>query len=97
MKTLLKSLSFAVAAVAATTAHAGEERFTHEGRTYVYTSEAVNGSTVITGRSYPGGEPFRYLVRGNRVRGETNGRPVAFRLSEAAGAARTATTVAAAD
>lgn len=64
----------------------GEQTFVHEGSTYVYTRSNENGHAVIQGCRYPGGEPFRFVVKGHRVTGTTGNRPVAFTTDEARGA-----------
>ena len=52
----------------------GEQRFVHEGSTYVYTRSVDNGHPVIEGHRYPGGEAFRFVVKGHRVTGTTGNR-----------------------
>lgn len=52
--------------------------FQHENQTYIYkTSEGRDGATVITGRRI-GGDRFRLILDGERVRGNVGGTPVAF-------------------
>jgi hypothetical protein len=41
---------------------------------------------VIQGHRYPGGEPFRFVVKGHRVTGTTGNTQVAFTTDEARGA-----------
>lgn len=64
----------------------GEQRFVHEGSTYVYTRSDANGQSVIQGHRYPGGEPFSFVVKGHRVTGTTGNTQVAFTTDEARGA-----------
>lgn len=64
----------------------GEQRFVHEGSTYVYTRSTVSGQSVIEGHRFPGGEPFRFVVKGRRVTGTAGNTPVAFTTDEARGA-----------
>ncbi|MHA6722328.1 hypothetical protein [Sphingomonas sp. RS2018] len=81
---------FAVASLALTgnaVAASDQQRFTHEGVTYVFTSTKTNdGATVLTGRSQPGDLPFRLSVRDGRVRGHAGGTPVSFRVADSRGA-----------
>ena len=84
------------AAVAATfTASAAfaapqEHRFTHEGQTYVYTADEDHGAKVISGHRVEDGKSFRLVVRNGRVTGRSGEAPVAFRVADAAGAAKDA-------
>ncbi|SEL43854.1 hypothetical protein SAMN05216382_2052 [Sphingomonas palmae] len=65
-------------------AEPAQQRFTHEGRTYVYTQTArENGKTLIEGHEVDSHEKFRLLVDGDRVRGTSNGYPVSFRTRSA--------------
>ncbi|MBB4618755.1 hypothetical protein [Sphingomonas abaci] len=86
-----------VAAVAATftatvaTAAPLEHRFTHEGQTYVYTADEAHGAKVISGHRVEDGKSFRLVVRNGRVTGRSGEAPVAFRVADAAGAAKDAT------
>ncbi len=64
-----------------------KQSFVHDGSTYVYTTSVVNGRQVISGRRLPSGQTFRLIVRGDRVSGVSGGVPVAFRTTEASGAA----------
>ncbi|WP_298089478.1 hypothetical protein [uncultured Sphingomonas sp.] len=73
--------TFATAAVAA-----DEQRFTHDGQTYVYTATPAKSGQVIEGRRYPGGEPFRLVVRDGRVSGFSGKTPGSFRAADAKGA-----------
>lgn len=61
--------------------------FSHGGYTYVYKMEQVGEAKVISGRRYPGGSAFSLRVRGDEVSGVSNGVPVSFNVSDAAGAA----------
>lgn len=57
-----------------------EQRFTRDGRTYVYTSSARDdGRTLLVGREINTNARFRLLVNGDRVSGYSNGVPVRFR------------------
>ncbi|WP_019516132.1 hypothetical protein [Sphingomonas sp. Mn802worker] len=61
-------------------AEPAQQRFTHEGRTYVYTQTTrENGKTLIEGHEVDSHEKFRLLVDGDHVRGTSNGYPVSFR------------------
>lgn len=68
-------------------AQPGERRFTHDGRTYVYTTAVEKGRKVITGRELPSGETFRLVVAGDRVSGVSGGQTVSFTTAAARGAA----------
>ncbi len=87
-KTILILAATVAAAVPTIGAFAaeGEQRFVHEGSTYVYTRSNENGQSVIQGHRYPGGEPFRFVVKGHRVTGTTGTTQVAFTTDEARGA-----------
>jgi hypothetical protein len=87
-KTILTLAAITAAAIPTIGAIAaeGEQTFVHEGSTYVYTRSNVNGSSVIQGHRYPGGEPFRFVVKGHRVTGTTGTTSVAFSTDEARGA-----------
>lgn len=87
-KTILILAATVVAAVPTFGAIAaeGEHRFVHEGSTYVYTRSVDNGHPVIEGHRYPGGEAFRFVVKGHRVTGFTGNGPVSFSTYEAKGA-----------
>ena len=89
MRKTLTTLVIAAGALAATAAVARQPRqsFTHDGYTYVYTSQVSGDHQVITGRRFPSGAPFRLVVRGDRVSGFAGGYPVSFRTAAADGAA----------
>ena len=89
MRKTIKIIAAAAAALTSTIGMAGapQQRFVHEGSTYVYTSSQQDGRQVIDGRRYPSGQAFHLIVRGNRVSGMSGGVPVAFKTTEAAGAA----------
>ncbi|MGU3390284.1 hypothetical protein [Sphingomonas sp. M1A8_2b] len=89
MRKTIKIIAAAAAALTSTIGMAGEtqQKFVHEGSTYIYTSSQQDGRQVIDGRRYPSGQAFHLIVRGNRVSGLSGGVPVAFKTTEAAGAA----------
>lgn len=66
-------------------AQPGQQRFTRDGVTYVYTVKAANGRQVIEGHRLPSGSAFRLVVSGNHVDGESGGQPVSFRAPSATG------------
>ncbi len=87
-----KTVYILAAATAALTSSIGmaeeaKQSFVHQGNTYVYTSAVQGDRQVIDGHRYPSGQPFHLVVRGKRVSGVSGGVPVAFRTSEANGAA----------
>lgn len=64
------------------TAHADQARsFTHEGASYDYIVTEKGTSKVITGRR-DDGTRFRFVVRGDRVRGTLGTQQVSFGLDE---------------
>lgn len=82
---MLLTISATAAVLAGSPAIAGESaetRFEHDGYTYVYKAEETKGRKVITGRRYPGNAVFRLVVKGDRVSGLSDGRPVSFKLSD---------------
>ncbi|HEU0066212.1 MAG TPA: hypothetical protein VFQ57_03120 [Sphingomonas sp.] len=90
MRTTIKIIAAAAVALTSTIgmAEKPQQRFTHDGSTYIYTAAPTNnGRTVINGRRLPGGEAFRLIVRGDRVSGVAGGMPVSFRTAAAKGAA----------
>lgn len=88
MRTTLKIIAAAAAALTSTIGMAADDKqsFVHEGSTYVYTTTQDGGRQVIDGRSYPSGQKFHLIVRGDRVSGMSGGVPVAFKTAEATGA-----------
>ncbi|RZT54984.1 hypothetical protein EV283_1771 [Sphingomonas sp. BK036] len=89
MRNTFKIIAAAAAALTSTIgmAAADKQSFVHEGSTYVYTTTQDGGRQVIDGRSYPSGQKFHLIVRGDRVSGVSGGVPVAFKTAEATGAA----------
>ncbi|WP_052134874.1 hypothetical protein [Sphingomonas sp. 37zxx] len=59
-----------------------QDQFTRDGQTYAYTIEQKDEATVLTGRTMPQGDNFRFVVRGRSVRGNVEGRPVNFRIAK---------------
>ena len=84
---ILPLLAAASAALVSTVGIAqapAEQRFTRDGRTYVYTSSARDdGRTLIVGREINTNARFRLLVKGDQVSGYSNGVPVRFRADSA--------------
>ncbi len=61
-------------------AEPGEQTFTRDGHTYVYTTATrPEGRTVIEGHEVGSAHRFRLLVKDGRVTGHANGYPVSFR------------------
>lgn len=58
-------------------------KFTHEGVTYVYTTQVSGGERVIKGSAFNGKAPFELHVRGRYVTGTFNHQAVEFTQSEA--------------
>ncbi len=70
----------------AATAQDGQQRFTRDGETYVYTvATATNGRQVIEGRRLRTGSAFRLVVVGDRIEGMSGGQPVSFRAPRSRG------------
>jgi hypothetical protein len=63
-----------------------EQRFVHQGHTYVYQTADSDAGRVITGHQLDNGAPFRLVVKNGRVTGMSGGTPVSFRVREAEGA-----------
>lgn len=75
---MIKTILAAALVLSPAAALAGEHgEFVHEGTNYVYTTKQKGEATVIEGRSSRG-EPFRLLVRGDRVTGTYNNHAVRF-------------------
>ena len=90
MRMLSKIVLAAAAVAAAAPALAkdpAQERFVHEGYTYVYTVKPTKAGKVISGTRYPGASVFNLKVAGEKVRGTSGGSAVAFNVTEARGAA----------
>lgn len=75
------------AAVPASAEEAGNQRFTHEGYTYIYRVKDTKSGKVISGRRLPDATAFNLSVKNGRVSGVSGGRPVAFNVADASGAA----------
>ncbi|MET4896438.1 hypothetical protein RN629_04580 [Sphingomonadaceae bacterium jetA1] len=88
MRKTILILAAALAAVPTIGAVAAEneQRFVYNGQTYVYTRSTESGHPVIQGHRYPGGEAFRFEVRGHHVTGYSGNIPVSFSTEEAKGA-----------
>ena len=81
--TILAAASTALISTVGIAADTQEQRFTRDGRTYVYTTAAVeDGRTLIVGRETSTNSRFRLLVKGDRVTGYSDGRPVRFRAAQ---------------
>lgn len=95
-KTKFFSAAVALAGLISTAAAAAgpEQRFVHDGATYVYSTTEKGDTTVINGRRLPDGSSFRYVVRNGRVTGSNAGQPVNFAVANARGASRTASVTA---
>ena len=59
-----------------------EQRFEHDGITYVYEVEERGDRRILSGRQYLSGARFRLVVREGRVSGRVNGSAVYFRLAD---------------
>lgn len=89
MRKIIAILATVAAALTSTVgmAQPAQQTFEHDGQTYVYTSTNVGDRQVINGRRFPGGAPFRLVVRNGRVSGFAGGAPVSFRTADAKDAA----------
>lgn len=84
-KTIIAATAVSLAAVPAV-AHASDAReFSHEGVDYTYTTAQKGSVTVINGHT-TAGIPFRLFVKGERVTGTYNNRPVSFTTADASNA-----------
>ena len=93
MRMLSKIVLAAVAVSASAPVFAeapAKERFVHEGYTYVYQVKQVKDAKVISGTRYPGATAFNLKVAGDKVKGNSGGQQVAFKVADAAGAATSA-------
>ncbi|MDF2495222.1 hypothetical protein [Sphingomonas sp.] len=82
MRKLIMTAAFLTAMAPLAALAEDEKTFQHENQTYVYkTSEGREGATVITGRRI-GGDRFRLVIDGEKVRGNVGGAPVAFRAPQ---------------
>jgi hypothetical protein len=79
---ILLSATLIAIATPALANDAPQQRFEHDGITYVYQTEANGDQRILVGRHYPSGARFRLVVRNDRVSGRMNGTVVNFRLSE---------------
>lgn len=79
-------IAAAAAALASTAAMATDsnQTFTHEGRTYVYTTAKAGERLVIDGYEQGSRNKFHLSVRDGQVTGTSNGYPVSFRASDSA-------------
>jgi hypothetical protein len=88
---MLSKIVLTAAALAATAPALAEgapqERFVHEGYTYVYRVKPNKVGTVISGTRYPGATAFQLKVAGDKVSGVSGNNRVAFNVAEASGAA----------
>lgn len=76
--------AFLTLAPIAAAAQPESHSFTRDGDTYVFVTDTrADGAQVIRGRQV-GGASFRLVVADGRVRGTAGGRPVSFRVGEAA-------------
>ena len=84
-KFLTAAILAAIAIPAAASAGEAPKRsFTRDGITYIYTSVPKGDATVLAGRAYPSGRDFSLTVRGDRVRGFSDGVPVSFKAEPTA-------------
>lgn len=87
MRTTLKLIATAAITVLASAASYAAEpenaTFTRDGHTYVYTqTPRAQGGYLLTGYEKGSRQRFRLVVEDGRVRGFSNGYPVAFRAPE---------------
>ena len=80
---LVAAASTALIATVGIAAGPTEQRFTRDGRTYVYTRTLrQDGQTLLVGRELDSNARFRLLVKGDQVTGYSNGQPVRFRAAQ---------------
>ena len=82
MLTITTALLGLAAISAPALAAAGDRSFEHDGNTYVYHVENKGELKLISGKTYPTGENFTFVVRGDRVSGQIGARNVSFSLSD---------------
>ena len=78
---LIAAATLFVSAVPAAAQDAESQSFTRDGVTYRYDVTQHDGYRVIEGRATPGTH-FRLVVRGDRVTGRVNNRPVSFSTAD---------------
>ncbi|WP_449473223.1 hypothetical protein [Sphingobium chungangianum] len=84
---LIGAVGTVAAALAPVHAEEGKQRFTHEGYTYVYQVKDTKTGRLVSGRRYPDAVAFNLAIKNGKVSGVSGGRPVAFKVDEARGAA----------
>jgi hypothetical protein len=62
---------------------APQRKFTRDGQTYVYTMAIKANRVVISGRRFPSGSAFEFVVRGDQISGVSGGEPVSFTVKDA--------------
>lgn len=78
---IAKTLAIAAGALLLPAAAQAETRaFERDGVNYSYVETAENGRTVLVGKA--DNVPFRLIVRGERVTGRYNSKPVSFTLNQ---------------
>lgn len=58
-------------------------KFTRDGQTFVYTTTLKANRVVISGRRFPSGSAFEFVVRGDQISGVSGGEPVSFTVKGA--------------
>ncbi|MCJ2186598.1 hypothetical protein [Novosphingobium beihaiensis] len=81
-KTIFATAAVSLLAVPAAAQASEARQFSHEGVDYTYTTAQKGKVTVINGHT-KSGVPFRLFVKGERVTGTYNSRPVSFTTSDA--------------
>ncbi|WP_067733753.1 hypothetical protein [Novosphingobium naphthalenivorans] len=84
-KTIIAATAVSLLAVPAVAQASEAHQFSHEGVDYTYTTAQKGKVTVINGHT-TAGVPFRLFVKGERVTGTYNSRPVSFTTAEASNA-----------
>ncbi|MEJ2456649.1 MAG: hypothetical protein P8Y58_00300 [Novosphingobium sp.] len=84
-KTICATAAVSLLSVPAVAQASEARQFSHEGVDYTYTTAQKGKVTVIDGRT-ASGVPFRLFVKGERVTGTYNDRPVNFTTADAANA-----------
>lgn len=82
MLTITTALLGLAAVSAPALAAPGDRTFEHDGNTYVYHVENKGELKLIAGKTYPSGESFSFVVRGDRVNGQIGARNVSFSLND---------------
>lgn len=80
LKTLFAATALLAVAVSPAAAKPATGTFTRDGQIYSYSTRDLGDHIEISGRNRSSGGAFRLDVRGDEVRGISNGVPVSFTM-----------------